>query len=111
MGEGEQGLQERGLSLAEGAGWEGGQPAPAFLGCSAHKAQQGAGRLHWREAGGPLQGRHLPLLSELDLGKCARVCTLPHAIFDQCASVAACGTLRRAAWILRRRWCHYTHVV
>merc|ERR1712003_321394 len=35
----------------------------ASLRCPAHDPQQGAGRLHRREGGGPLQGRHLPLLS------------------------------------------------
>merc|ERR1739844_345004 len=62
MGEGDQGLQERSLPLAEGVGREGGQLAPPGSWCPAHHAEQGAGRLHWREADRTVQGRHLPLL-------------------------------------------------
>merc|ERR1712242_63969 len=62
MGEGDQGIQERRLSLAQGSGWEGGKSAPSCSGCRTDQAQQGAGRLHWRRRGRPLQRGHLPLL-------------------------------------------------
>merc|ERR1711933_612766 len=84
--EGEQGLQERGVPLAEGAGREGGQLAPPVLGCPAHEAQQGPGGLHWRESGGPLQGRHLPILSDRELVQ-HLVCALASLLVQTLAGV------------------------
>merc|ERR1712146_84450 len=37
--------------------------APRPAGRQAHQALEGAGRLHWRQGGGPVQAGHLPLLS------------------------------------------------
>merc|ERR1712186_213133 len=61
--EGDQGVQERCLFVAEGSGREGGQSAPARPGCRDDETHEGAGRLHRRGGGGAVQGRHLPLLS------------------------------------------------
>merc|ERR1712071_595412 len=61
--EGNEGLQERCLPLAEGVGRESGQLAPPGSWRPAHHIEQGAGRLHWSEGDRALQGRYLPLLS------------------------------------------------
>merc|ERR1712217_858547 len=87
--EGEQGLQERRVLAAEGVGREGCQLASAGFGCPAYEAQQGAGRLHRREGGGPLQGRYLPLLSDLE--PCTAFLTSYACIVTHtCAIVASC---------------------
>merc|ERR1712039_477943 len=93
--EGEQGLQERRVPAAQGVGREGGQLALAGAGRAAHHAQQGTGGLHWREGGGPLQGRHLPLL------RWQGFCTgFFEQSLDQSVAAAACSL---AAWILWQR--------
>merc|ERR1712060_343327 len=60
--EGDEGLQERCLPLAEGSRREGRRVALACFGRRAHGALAGAGRLYRCERGRSLQGRHLPLL-------------------------------------------------
>merc|ERR1712060_158179 len=61
--EGDQGLQERRVLAAEAPGRKGCQSAPACPWCRDDRAEQGAGRLHWRQGPGALQGRHLQVLS------------------------------------------------
>merc|ERR1712087_242308 len=61
--EGDEGIQERCLLVAEGARREGCELASARVGRGAHCSQQRTGRLHRCQEHRPLQGRHLPLLS------------------------------------------------
>merc|ERR1711957_784903 len=61
--EGDQGLQERCVPAAQGAGREGRALALAGTWSPAHNADEGAGRVHWRHGCGPLQAGHLPVLS------------------------------------------------
>merc|ERR1712061_248552 len=64
--EGDEGVQERCLLVAQGARREGRELALAGAGRRADKAHQGAGRLHRCERRGPVQGRHLPVLSSTE---------------------------------------------
>ena len=48
---------------AQGPGREGGPAAPGRVGRAAHRADQGAGRLHRRAGGGPVQAGPLPVLT------------------------------------------------
>merc|ERR1712039_603772 len=112
--EGDQGVQERCLSVAEGLGREGRQPSLAGLGGEFDEVDEGAGGLHWREVRGPLQALDLPLLRAQPLHEVARYGIvlwtdqdLVHgtlllsfvARFDASAAAASCSA---RAWILQR---------
>merc|ERR1712037_1012036 len=61
--EGDEGIQERCLLVAQGARREGRELALACAGRGAHCSQQGTGRLHRCQEHRSFQGRHLSLLS------------------------------------------------
>merc|ERR1712113_724378 len=66
MGDGQrEELQESGLLASEGVGREGRELTPACPWCRDDRTQSRAGRLHRREGDWALQGRSLPVLSEL----------------------------------------------
>merc|ERR1712190_83549 len=76
--EGDEGLQERCLPLAQVSRREGRRAAFACVGLRAHGAHEGAGRLHRREGDRAFQGRYLPVLSGaqvLPVAKLLVVCT------------------------------------
>merc|ERR1711862_506508 len=60
--EGDQSIQERGVSAAEEPRREGCPVAPSCSWCRAHNLEQGASRLHRRKDRGSIQERHIPLL-------------------------------------------------
>merc|ERR1712139_692087 len=70
--QGEQGLQERCLPVAEGAGREGGPLAPSRAWCESYNALEGAGRLHRSGRWRAFQGFALPLLSGTVGDGCSR---------------------------------------
>merc|ERR1712124_180003 len=82
----DEGLQERRVPPAEGLGREGGAPAPASARRSSHGAIEGAGGLHWGPAGGPIQGRHLPVLNSFWSSFSTLECVVP--IPDACLGAA-----------------------
>jgi hypothetical protein len=75
----EQGIQGwQGLCAAQAPGREGRPPAPEEGGRHADGADRRAGRLHRREQAGPVQGRHVPVLTGCAPTSCCWSAGLPH---------------------------------